>query len=321
MRKVIFAFVLLCYVSCSDESISPEEEAQRAAIARMEQNAKVIDEAFLGTIEVLEKIDPAELTAMLQSSTRDAFIKYMLQATNSVFDNAIEKSREEMGWDEPETYTAGLRPVGSYILKEYLDAIPHGIDGPSPGTGVIDKFAAAIEAEIARQGSGDQIHIESFSWGLNQTGAHSTGQSRPTTYGDLSVMISLEKVIEMHEDEDALDEAMDQFVIENQQQMAVLMAMLIPAVQTIRETNRSGQTINNMRQLGIAALNGTDIIGYTRTEWAQQLRRVALLAGIYAILHPEFQPTDADYASITPQRTMYEAVTVLIWAAYYDQPK
>jgi hypothetical protein len=185
---------------------------------------------------------------------------------------------------------------------------------------VLDKFSVFLDEQIETRagGGGGGIHIESFSWGEHQTGAH---RSKPITIDDiLFIKENIEAFILLHENENDFDAAVDLFGNQNPDQ-AGLMALLLPAVQMAREAARSGMSqANNLKQMSVS-FAPTTVLGVSRTKWAQKMRRAAFLAGIYAILHDDFNPTDADYASITPQRTMHEAVCVLTWVAYYDRPK
>jgi hypothetical protein len=318
-KHVAFTLLISILISCSEEKEVSESAARQAAISRMEENAIVTNEAFALTTEKFNTMDKPSLNMLISTYSRDAFIKYMLSQTAGIFNNAINKLRTERGWAQPESYTGRTQLADSYIFKSYLDGIAKGIDGTSPGKGVIDNFSNFVEQEIERRsgGNGGQIHIESFSWSANQSGGF---RSSPIKFDDiLFVKESVENLIILHQDENQLDAALNLFAEQNPDQ-GVLVSLLVPAVQMARDLPRASH-INNIKQMHLAFFGDSPVLGLTQPQWTQKLRQAMFLAAVYAILDDNFNPTDQDYASITPQRTMYEALLVLTSVAYYDRPK
>lgn len=320
LMKKMLSLTLLLFISaaCSNDDGIDSAEAQKLATDRMEENAVVVDESIARTTELFEDIGPEAMHAMVASKTRDEFVKYMLQKTSHIFDETVNDLRAERQWQQGDAYRLNSLSSGAYLFKSYLDLISKGIDGTAPGQGVLDQFSASIDREIEERGGTGEVHIESFSWGLSQTGAHT---SSPVTLGAIAfVKEELESIIMLHEDEDDVDQAIDEFVADHNEH-AVLIGLLVPAIQG-RMNNAAAGSQNNLKQLLLASHNHAELIlGYTRSEWLQVLRRAILLAGVYVIIQDNFDPQEVDFASITPQRTMYEALSVLIWVSYYDGEK
>jgi hypothetical protein len=310
MKKFWFVTLCFCIFSCENDPLENENDVLQKILKRIEDNSIMTVETQDRTFAILEL--QADLTVLTNTyKTRESFIAKMEDLTKNVVDESIEQTASGTQWGASVYQWSPSDPT---VLKGLLTESGVGLQGPSPGTGVLDRYSDIVDDQLARK-QGEQILIDSYSLGGSSTSTNYPREQLTFSFTEIArIKASLESMILQFPKDTDLDREIESFTAANKPS-AILISLLIPAVQRVREV--AGPTKNSYEKMN-DLIFGTTAASAERTLWNQQMKQVALLAAVSAIVSDTFNNDDENYASIIPQIEMHHATTVLAWARVYD---
>lgn len=263
---------------------------------QFEKNAVLVDDFFLNERIM---ISAEELqTKRSQFGERDLFLKHMLELTQPAYGEVIASSTLPAAFKIVPTSDRAAQKMRKHLLP-----FPSGYTGPNPGSGALDNFAKEILDSINARGGGEQVIIESFSFG----GSTSQKPAESFSLNYEEIKITYQKILQLmltSTNTTALDNGIDEMLTAASPEEAVLIGLLLPAVQKVREATPYNDLMNDYFDMSTAE----------RTTWDKDVRLAAFLCAYDFIISHEYNPKDEFTTSVGVNKAICRGVTVLAWS-------